>query len=234
MSTSSLVRLELRWKHKRNSINPALHAVGQTLASLDEAGYIIGVGSSFANAASYVHADAKAGTISIHAWFIGPKAWSAALAESKSESEESVFAIDDFGLRTAEPEVIDRTKGLTKPGWSVRGSLRDKPRLMIQTDTTLMAPALISEDRRLIAAWDLGLSGETRRALHAWNVQARAISTLAPAFEDEGLYLKWAAKELRTKKSPLHQEAKRLAGLITKESGCKVLVGPLQDPLGGF
>jgi hypothetical protein len=233
--SSSLVRLELRWKCKRGSLVPAIHSVGQTLDALDQGGFIIGKGVSFANASSYVHADEKTGTISIHAWFIGPGAWKAALSEHHSTEEDGpVFRIDDFGLRTTEPEVIDRTKGLHRPAWSCRASLGSKPVLRLQACPDMMTPPIISEDRRLIPMWKLGLSSDTRNALHAWNQQARAIASLAPALDDEGLYLKWAQQQLDRKRSPLALEAKRLAALVTKESGCKVLAGPAVDPMGGF
>ena len=229
---TSLVRLELRWKPKSGMFIPALHACGMTLDSLDSAGYIIGRGVSFANAASYVHADQAAKTISIHAWFIGPSAWKAALAEHRSK--QGVFSIDGFGMRKEEPEVFDRTKGLHRPAWSLRGSLKSKPTLMIRADPDMMTPPIISEDRRLIPMWKLGLSTETRIALHDWNQVARAVGSLAPSFDDEGMYLRWAESQMYKKRSPLGLEAKRLAALVKKESGFNVVVKHLVDPLGGF
>lgn len=244
---TSLVRLELRWKHKPKDLAPAIHSVGGTLGALDRGGFIIGGGTGvdFANAASYVHADAKAGTVSIHAWFIGPGAWNAALAEHRAEQaflasddddaeSTSVFSIEDFGLRKTEPEIFDRTKGLHRPAWTCQASLKSKPTLRFQVSPDMATPALISADRRLIPVWSLGLSRDTRVALHEWNVQARAVASLAPAFEDEGMYLKWASQQLRQKSSPLAAEARRLAALVTKETGCKVLTDKLIDPLGGF
>ncbi len=234
-TSSSLVRLELLWKHVPGDLAGAIHAAGETLRSLDQGGFVIGVGADFANASSYVHADQGVGTVSIHAWFVGPGAWKAALIEHHTGPDGGgVFSINDFGLRTVEPKIIDRTKGLRRPGWTIRGSLRNNPELVIRADAGLMTPPLISADHRLIPLWNLGLTHDTRIALHTWNVQARAVALLAPAFEDEGIYRKWAKQQLYQKRSELALEAKRLASLVTKESGFTVRVGPLIDPMGGF
>lgn len=221
---SGLVRLELRWKAKRNSLAPAFNAAGNTLSKLDEAGYILGAGSTGATAAAYVHADAASMGVSLHAWFIGPGAWDAALAES--EKDEGGFSIDDFCLVSRIPKVIDHTRTSHKPYPSFKKSLKSKPVLRLCATPGTHCPPLLAKDGGVVAQWKLPLSTPTRDRLHVWNAHARLITALASDFawdEDEcQLYTKWAEGELKRATSALAKEAKELAAIVGRESGLRV------------
>lgn len=231
-SNDRLVRLELRWKVKRGGMNGAIHAAGMTLQHLDEGGFIIGVGSRFANAAAYVHADHRARTVSVAAWFLGAGAWKAAAEEDRAG--EGVFSIDDFGMVRHEPEVIDHSRGLSRPGPMFKKAVGRGTAVRFGADDVAAPPALLALDGSFIPQWRLPLTPETRVKLHDWAREARAVAALAPAFADEGIHLRWASKQLTSATSPLAKRARELAKLVTKETGCRVRAGELTDPLGGF
>jgi len=218
---SSLVRLELRWKAKRGYLKPAFMSARTTLDALDRAGYVVGVGSPGAAGTSYAHCDGRAKTVSIFAWFIGPAAWAAAVKEDARE-DGALFTIDDFGLATHLPQVIDWTRDSHRPYSSCKVSLASRPMLRLCATPASCCPPLLAATGGVIAQWKLPLSFETRQRLEEWNTWARLVVGLLDLIGDEGPYRKWANKELSGKASWVKREGSALANLVTKETGLKV------------
>lgn len=225
MSTeSSLVRLELRWKAKRGYLEPAFVAARATLEKLDRAGYVVGAGWPGRAGSSYVHCDAGAQAVSVFAWFIGAGAWAAAVEED-ARDDGALFTIDDFGMATHLPKVIDRSKGAHRPYPSCKVSLASRPPLRLCATPTSCCPPLLAARGGVMAQWKLPLSFKTRDRLADWNERARMVVALMDPPGERGPYGAWAKRELKRGASPIVKEARELARLVTEETGLKVEKG---------
>lgn len=229
MSTeASLVRLELVWKCKKGDIAPATNSVGMTLRNLDEAGYIIGHGSTNSVAAAYVHPDHAKNTISLHAWFIGAGAWKAALEEHEADGA-NVFSIYDFCLTTTIPTaVIDHTKGSHRPYPQCKKALSSKPLLRFCATEGSRCPPLLAAEGGVVAQWKLPTSYKTRERLYRWNDRARHVAALMGELGETEPFRAWAKREISSSTSILGKEARALAAVVTAETGVRV------DPKGPY